>query len=109
MRSFLRLSFVVLAGWTAGCGVNRWNTRLPTLNYGSWDLQRREATHQDPFPDDSIGPEVGFRPPGYETPRTDPLRTRNHYSSTILKQQRGVGPSPQVGPGAQYPDAVHVD
>jgi hypothetical protein len=100
---------LVLAGMSAGCGINRWNTKLPSLNYGSAAMQRREATHQDPFPDDSIGPSLGFRPPGYETPRTDPLRTKNHYNSTILKQQSGAPVGPQIGPGAQYPNAVHVD
>lgn len=102
-------TILALAAAAAGCGVNRWNTRLPSLHYESADTQRREATHQDPFPDDTIGPDVGIRPPGYETPRTDPLRTKNHYNSTILKQQSGAPVGPLTGPGAQYPDAVHVD
>jgi hypothetical protein len=107
----LRKSLVIglcLTAQLSGC-VNRWNTRLPTPHYESREIQRREATHQDPFPDDTLGPAMGFRPPGYEDPRSDPLRTKNHYRSTILKQQYGAPPSPQTGPGAQYPEAVHVD
>ena len=105
--SRLSIAAVLLALLPAGC-INRFNTRLPSPNFGSADTQRREATHQDPFPDDTLGPEMGFRPPGYERPRTDPLRTQNHYRSTILKQQHGT-PGAQSGPGAQYPEAVHVD
>jgi hypothetical protein len=92
----------------SGC-INRWNTRFPALHFESKEIQRREATHQDPYPDDTIGPAMGFRPPGYELPRTDPLRTKNHYRSTILKQQQGAPPNGSTGPGAQYPEAVHVD
>lgn len=99
---------VLLAVLPAGC-INRWNTRLPTPHFESAEMQRREATHQDPFPDDTLGPAMGFRPPGFESPRTDPLRTQNHYRSTILKQQSGAPPGGQPGVGAQYPDAVHVD
>ena len=99
---------LLLAALPAGC-INRWNTRLPGPHFESADMQRRQATHQDPFPDDTIGPEMGFRPPGYEAPRTDPLRTKNHYWSTILKQQSGPAPGFPAGPGAQYPDAVQVN
>lgn len=100
------IAVLSLSALPAGC-VNRWNTRLPTPHFESADIQRREATHQDPFPSDAIGPEVGFRPPGYESPRTDPLRTKNSYRSTILKQQYGAPPGAS-GPGAQYPEAVQV-
>jgi len=100
----------ILAGLSLGSGcISQWNTRLPRQHQESAEFQRREAQHQDPFPDDTFGPATGFRPPGFEHPRTDPLRTKQQYESVIRKQQYGPPPGPQVGPGAQYPDAVRID
>ncbi|MFV0445743.1 MAG: hypothetical protein ACK5Q5_19350 [Planctomycetaceae bacterium] len=107
MSRLTLIAGLLVAALSGGC-INRWNTRMPSRHFESRDIQRREATHQDPFPDDSIGPALGFRPPGYELPRTDAQRTKNHYYSTILKQQQGT-PGAMSGPGAQYPDAVHID
>ena len=105
MSRLLTTSLLALALLPAGC-INRWNTRLPSLHNESTAAQRRDAIHDDPFPDDSIGPEMGFRPPGYETTRSDPLRTKNDYISTMIKLQKRPQPEPVFGPGAQYPGAV---
>lgn len=96
-----------LAAFLSGC-LTPWNTRLPTRHFESAQMQRRESQQQDPFPDDTRGPTVGARPPGFEVPRDDSLRTKNGYFSTILKQQYGPPPGTQVGPGAQYPEAVRL-
>jgi hypothetical protein len=104
----LVLSSLTALGLWAGC-LSPWNTRFPRLHTESAEVQRRESLLKDPFPDETLGPPTDFRPPGYEQPRTDPLRARQRYRSTILQQQYGPPPGPQIGPGAQYPQAVPID
>jgi hypothetical protein len=108
MPRVLVITSLTSLGLLAGC-LSSWNTRLPRLHTESAEVQRRESLLQDPFPDDTLGPPTDFRPPGYETPRADPLRARQRYRATILRQQYGPPPGPQTGPGAQYPRAVPID
>ncbi|MEZ6066451.1 MAG: hypothetical protein R3B90_12255 [Planctomycetaceae bacterium] len=88
-----------------GC-INRWNTRLPSPNYGSIDQQKRGAQLQDPYPEAFSGPEMGFRPPGFETQRSDAYRAKQSYEATILRQQLQPQFGPPTGVQPSYPGTV---
>lgn len=108
MPRLLHIASLAMLGCCSGC-ITPWNTRLPRFHSESAQLQRRESQLQDPFPNDLAGPEVGFRPLGFQVPRTEALQTRQHFRSTILKQQIGPPPGPQTGPAPSYPQAVRID
>ena len=97
------MSFQVLRFWipicllflSTGC-VNRWNTRLPTCFTRPAEFERREAQVQDPYPDDRLGPDVGFRPLGYQEPRSEPQKVKDQaYVSFLRQQNQQSGFSPQ--------------
>ncbi len=89
-----------------GC-ITSWNTRFPQWNYASAAQQRREAELQDPFPDESAGPDTGFRPREF-TPRAEPIVAKDRAYAAFQKQQFGPPPGAPTGPGAQYPEVVPV-
>lgn len=76
-------------------------TRLPTLTTRGPDYERRESQVQDPYPDGKVGPEVGFRPPAFETQRAEPQRVRDRFFTGFLRQQSGP-PAPVMPPGTTY-------
>jgi len=65
----------------------------PTCYFPTKETQRRAAQIQDPYPDRNTGPDMGFRPLGYQTQRSEPQETRDRYYSSFLKSHFG-GPQP---------------
>jgi hypothetical protein len=101
-----RLVLLILIGLTSTGCVNRWNTRFPSWHTSSTASQKREAQLQDPFPDESGGPEMGIRPRGFDMQRTEPLRAKQSYAATMQRQQLNPQFGPAIGGGAQYPTTV---
>ncbi|WP_437187128.1 hypothetical protein SH668x_000510 [Planctomicrobium sp. SH668] len=94
-----------------GC-LNPSTTRFPHLfSAEDPELQRREAQVQDPYPDASLGPSVGFRPQSFLQQRSEPQQVKDRfYNGTIRNQMSPVPTTQPVGPGAygpfKYPGAV---
>jgi hypothetical protein len=80
-------------------------TRCPRLfTHESAELQRRQAQIQDPYPSTIGGPEVGFRPLGYEVQRSEAQQIKDRFYSGYLRNQFSPQPTLQpVGPGAYGP------
>ncbi|TWT47988.1 hypothetical protein KOR42_40720 [Thalassoglobus neptunius] len=70
---------------------------MPTCATRPAELERREAQVMDPYPDDQVGPNIGFRPLGYQTPRSEAQQAKDQFYVSMLRQQNGGGiaPSPQ--------------
>ncbi|REJ93850.1 MAG: hypothetical protein DWQ34_09680 [Planctomycetota bacterium] len=98
---------LLLTLFASGC-LTQYNTKFPTLAPHSTEYERRESEIQDPFPENDLGPETGFRPPDYDQQRSEVQRAKERFDASILRQQHG---SPQPGPvpgptGSHYPEAV---
>ncbi|MEW4529518.1 hypothetical protein [Maioricimonas sp. JC845] len=93
----------------SGC-LSPWNTRLPEVMPRGAEYERREAQIQDPYPDERIGPDTGFRPLQYEQQRSEVQSARDRNYASFLRQQFGVqgtpAPPPAGATAPQYPHAV---
>lgn len=105
----IRLSILLVAAILPLCGcVNPFNTRMPEVAPRSTQYEQSQAKVQDPFPENDLGPDVGFRPLDYQEQRSEPLRSKERVNAAILRQQMGVpggGTAPGIN-GSMYPDAV---
>ena len=102
---------VVALVCSSGC-INPWNTRLPVCAGRSPEYERREAQIQDPYPDDRLGPSVGFRPLGYQSPRSEPQKAKDQsYVSFLRQRTQQTGVPPQQFGGTpipqQYPAPIN--
>lgn len=72
------------------------HTRLPMLSAAYPQSESLAFQQQDPFSDPDIGPDTGFRPPGFDRPRT---AARRAAEQRVLQ---GLSASPEdIPPG--YP------
>lgn len=77
-------------------GCNSWQRiQYPTTFFPDRETQRKTAQIQDPYPDASIGPSVGFRPLNFQEQRAEPQQVRDRYYSSFLKSHfGGAQPTP---------------
>jgi len=104
---FLLLIFIAgLLPVQAGC-LSPNAVQWPSTYFSDRETQRRSAQVQDPYPDSSTGPEVGFRPLGFQEQRSEPQQVRDRYYSSFLKSHFGgsqpspaqTSAAPMLGPG----------
>ena len=103
------LSVIALTCLWQGC-ITPYTTAFPSLSFMPAEYERREAQIHDPFPDVSIGPDTGNRPPGFTQQRSETLRAQDKYFAALRRQQSGA-PFPVLDPrprttGVKYPAAV---
>ncbi|MCH8829708.1 MAG: hypothetical protein IID45_09045 [Planctomycetes bacterium] len=96
----LVLSAVLLSG----C-LNPARTRLPALQTGSPQAERKALERHDPFPSNTAGPDTFVRPRGFTEQRT---QSRQIREDEVWKQRRR---DRQIQPGApssqrEYPQSV---
>ena len=108
MRRFGTFLLVITCTWQ-GC-ITPHTTHFPSLSFMPSEYERREAQIHDPFPDASIGPDTGNRPPNFRQQRSEVLRAQDKYFAALRRQQSGA-PFPVLDPrprttGKQYPAAV---
>ena len=80
------------------------STRLPQMTPRASEVERRESQIQDPYPDRDLGPDVGFRPRGFEEQRPEIQRTKDRSYSAFLRSQARQTPPPPDAP--VYPPAL---
>lgn len=73
---------------TGGC-LSSQRIQMPTCFYPPEQVQRRAAQVQDPYPDASLGPNVGFRPLGFVQQRSESQQVKDRYYSGFLKSHFG--------------------
>ncbi len=85
--------------------------RLPTVGWGRPEFERQAYERQDPFPDNSLGPDTQARPRGYNLQRTDSRRLSESYMRLRAQGQLNRDPyRPQPQPptiGSRYPQTVN--
>lgn len=86
----------------AGC-VNPQTTRVPELASRGSEYERRESQIQDPYPDEDLGPDVGFRPREFREQRSEVQRSKDRSYSSFLRSR--VGPAGAAAPPQYYPPA----
>jgi len=106
----LKLSRSVLVAATlslTGC-FNPAFYRLPTVWTLPTEVERRENQYHDPYPDSQLGPDTGVRPTNYNEQRPLPVRIREKYDGSRVRQSTGPGVPPPLSPspGSQYPQVV---
>ena len=107
MRTCISCAIVLVISLTqCGC-LTPWNTRFPTCMARSDAVSRREAEIEDPFPERDMGPDVGFRPRGFDDPRAEQRRSKERAEISILRQQNGVPGGSSPGLGGAYPESVN--
>lgn len=103
------LFVIALTCISQGC-ITPNTTHFPALSFMPAEYERREAQIHDPYPDVSIGPDTGNRPPGFGQQRPETLRAQDKYFAALRRQQSGA-PFPVLDTrprttGAKYPAAV---
>lgn len=94
----IRQCSLITAFFTCGC-VNPFNTRFPQVVHRPAEMERREAQVHDPYPDEQLGPETGFRPLGYVEQRSEPQRAKDKFFTAMLRTQN----RPSLLPQSQNP------
>lgn len=89
-RNTLLLTMFVSS--TAGC-VNPLNTRFPELAPRAPELERRESQIHDPYPDERIGPTVGFRPLNFQQQRSEPQNAKDRFYTSVLRSPNRPSPA----------------
>ena len=91
----------VVAACPSGCLSPR-NVRLPTVTPRSIPYERAESRVHDPFNNVDAGPDTFNRPPGFTSPRAEPVRVREQTGLSGLRQQIGT-PTPPLFPFGVQP------
>ncbi len=92
----------------AGC-LSPYNTRFPSLLYGSPSAERKSFEVHDPLPSVSEGPDTHVRPRGFEAPRSEARQA----AESAQRRQLGVPApefqqpvAPEFPPTGNYPQSV---
>lgn len=64
----------ILVSGVSGCLFDTRFVQMPQLMPRHPATEQRAAEYHDPFPDESIGPSTGNRPPGFKRQRAEPRR-----------------------------------
>ncbi len=103
------LSVIALTCLWQGC-ITPYTTAFPSLSFMPAEYERREAQIHDPFPDVSIGPDTGNRPPGFTQQRSENAQGSGQVfccpaSPTVGSPFPALDPRPRTT-GVKYPAAV---
>ncbi|WP_437192335.1 hypothetical protein [Planctomicrobium sp. SH527] len=98
-RTIFLLASILLG---SGCGAfSPSKMQYPDFAMRHPEAQRRAAQVQDPYPDASVGPQMNFRPLGFQNQRSSAQQVKDRYYSSFLRSNFGNQPQTSVPqPGA---------
>jgi len=81
-------------------------TRLPTLQTGPPQVEKRLYERHDPFPDRDMGPQMESRPRGFDLQRAQPRRSAEERTLRGLRRDNGSAARPPSSTRKNYPDSL---
>lgn len=101
MNGLARMHWLGLAVLLGGCASQ--HTRLPSLAFGSPDMERRSYEYHNPLPERESGRSIEA-PRGFELDRSEPRRAiQRAVSPTGYAPDGSIGLSPSA---SRYPQSV---